>query len=359
MPLLSLQLQNFRKFERASFEFHPHQNLVCGGNAAGKSTVLEAIQFLSTGKSSRSKNPAQLVHTGNSRLVVGAETQIQGQIHRLSVQYSDGTKQAVVDGVVGAKSHETARLLPISLISPESHYDFQRESKQRRAAVDWILFHVEQSYQGVWGRYHRILQQRNAELKRGANQRVLAAWNEELALHGDAIHEQRLDAIQKIRPLFKKICAKLLLGPSDYNIALRSGWNAGVGLGTCLLSDFDIDRLHGFTHSGPHRSDLVLTIAGADPSELSHGQRKLLFVALKLSQAMFLHESCSLDCTLLVDDLSAELDASSQEAAASLLSDFPGQVILTSLDPRTWTEKWPDSRSFHVKHGEALIAQNN
>jgi DNA replication and repair protein RecF len=97
---------------------------------------------------------------------------------------------------VGVKSHETARLLPISLISPESHYEFQRDSKQRRAAVDWVLFHVEQNYLGVWSRYHRILHQRNAELKRTTNQRLLAVWNQELAMHGDVIHEQRLEVIR-------------------------------------------------------------------------------------------------------------------------------------------------------------------
>jgi DNA replication and repair protein RecF len=360
MPLHSLQIKGFRSFDHASFDFHPHRNLVYGGNAAGKSTVLEAVQFLSVGKSSRSKNPEQLVRTGNVGFSIGCDCEFRGHQHRLSVQFSGGNKQTIIDGVMGRKSHETARIMPISLISPENHYDFQRESKQRRSALDWVLFHVEQDFQVVWIRYHRILQQRNAELKRTTNSKVVAAWNDELALHGDVIHEQRLEAVRKISPIFRNICANLLPGLGNCEIELKTGWNSAEGLGPCLIRDFDLDRRHGYTHSGPHRSDLLLTAAGVDePSELSHGQRKLLFIAIKLSQAMFLYKSCSLECVMLVDDLSAELDLNSQERLAKQLADFPGQLILTSLDPAKWSEIWPEFWSFHVKHGQVLTAQNN
>ena len=360
MPLISLQLQNLRQFTNASFEFHSHRNLVYGGNAAGKSTVLEAVQLLSVGKSSRSKSLEKLALTGASGFSVSGECLVLGRSHSISNQLRDGERRVSIDGLPGGKNHETARLLPVSLISPDSHYEFQREARHRRGAIDWVLFHVEQNYQSVWSRYQRILQQRNAELKRATNQRAVAAWNEELVMHGDVIQQLRIDAIQRINPIFKQICAQLIPALNEVALKLKIGWKSEHGLESALIQDFDSDRRQGFTNSGSHRNDLNWVVEGQfDTSELSHGQRKLLFFALKLAQAMFLQKTCSLGCSLLVDDLSAELDATSQEAAIDLLSVFPGQVILTSIEPTPWVEKWSDFRSFHVKHGQVLASQNN
>lgn len=42
----SMKIQNFKKFENLSIDFNPHLNILVGGNEAGKSTILEAIQLV-------------------------------------------------------------------------------------------------------------------------------------------------------------------------------------------------------------------------------------------------------------------------------------------------------------------------
>ena len=53
MKLQSLQLYDFRNYETASVSFHPGVNLIVGENAQGKTNLLEAVFYLSTGKSFR------------------------------------------------------------------------------------------------------------------------------------------------------------------------------------------------------------------------------------------------------------------------------------------------------------------
>ena len=47
MRIRNLSLTNFRCFKRAEIEFSDRLNLVYGNNAQGKTSILEAINFLS------------------------------------------------------------------------------------------------------------------------------------------------------------------------------------------------------------------------------------------------------------------------------------------------------------------------
>jgi DNA replication and repair protein RecF len=64
MYLKSLYLQHFRNFREISFEFHPSLNLICGPNAQGKTSLLEAIHCLMFGRSFRPGLHQHLIHLG-------------------------------------------------------------------------------------------------------------------------------------------------------------------------------------------------------------------------------------------------------------------------------------------------------
>lgn len=46
MRINQLVLQNFRRYERARFQFHPQFTVLIGNNGAGKTTVLDALALL-------------------------------------------------------------------------------------------------------------------------------------------------------------------------------------------------------------------------------------------------------------------------------------------------------------------------
>lgn len=64
MKLQSLQLYDFRNYETASVSFHPGVNLIVGENAQGKTNLLEAVFYLSTGKSFRTARNQELIRFG-------------------------------------------------------------------------------------------------------------------------------------------------------------------------------------------------------------------------------------------------------------------------------------------------------
>jgi DNA replication and repair protein RecF len=62
MQLVHLSLTNFRNFIRLEMEFPPGATLVVGPNAQGKTSLLEAVDYLVAAESSRASNDRELVN---------------------------------------------------------------------------------------------------------------------------------------------------------------------------------------------------------------------------------------------------------------------------------------------------------
>ena len=83
MFLDRLSLKNLRNIKEANLTLHNKTNVVIGENAAGKTTLLEAVDILSRGRSFRTNKTENLVRHGASGLYVGGTT---GQKFQLVVR---------------------------------------------------------------------------------------------------------------------------------------------------------------------------------------------------------------------------------------------------------------------------------
>jgi DNA replication and repair protein RecF len=66
MVLKRLELQHFRNYSKAAFDFDPHATVLVGQNAVGKTNLIEAIYLVATGKSFKSEKEGQLLQFGSS-----------------------------------------------------------------------------------------------------------------------------------------------------------------------------------------------------------------------------------------------------------------------------------------------------
>ena len=64
MKLTELTLYHFRNYQELHLPLHPGVNLLVGENAQGKTNLLEAVYYLSTGKSFRTGRPQELIQFG-------------------------------------------------------------------------------------------------------------------------------------------------------------------------------------------------------------------------------------------------------------------------------------------------------
>ena len=64
MRIDRLYLRGFRNYEECEAVFTPGVNLILGMNAQGKTNLLEAVTYLSTGRSYRTRKERELIRFG-------------------------------------------------------------------------------------------------------------------------------------------------------------------------------------------------------------------------------------------------------------------------------------------------------
>jgi len=339
----------------------PGANLFFGLNGSGKTSVLEAISLLATGRSFRTFSAKSLIQHESDQCLVQAHVQYSGARYNLGIQrHRSGAAVLRRDGVNVPSIADLASVLPTVLVDTASLELITGSPEGRRRYLDAVLFHVEQMFLESWRRYHRALRQRNAGLRRG----TLAqddVWINELAKTGEALSATRVSAIAKLAVIFSDLAPHLSDALSGIELSFRPGWSVEYDLRAALERSAVSDRKQGFTHAGPHRADIKITVGGRPAAEvLSRGQLKLAVLALKLAQGRLLTEARELTPVFLVDDIAAELDEHHAKRVCGMLAGSKSQVLLTAVERGDLERLWPAEPPlmFHVEQGAITCLLN-
>ncbi len=330
MHLHRLHIQRIRNLSTVALtELQPF-NIFYGGNGSGKTSILEAINLLATGRSFRTHIPKQYIQHHAHNAVIFA----QSAQDKIGIQKQSSGEQIIkVNGDILATQGQLAKLLPLQHLDPQSTDILDHGAKARRQMLDWLMFHVEPEFYSLWQGYARALKQRNGLLKSQRNLTLadVAPWNQLLSDFGERLHRQRVEMVSRWQQFFQDDL-KQLLPDLDIKMEYSAGFHSDVGLLHDLEQHHLKDVERRYTEYGPHRADIRLkTTMGAADEVLSRGQKKLLMMALKLSQIAMLHAS-EVQTVVLLDDITAELDLSAQHRLLARLSHLGSQVFLTTLD---------------------------
>ena len=357
MHITRLNIQRVRNLETVALSGLQPFNVFYGQNGSGKTSILEAIHLLATGRSFRTHIPKNYIQNNTQDAIVFA----QSATEKIGMQKQQSGEQLIkVNGDTVATQGQLAKILPLQHIDPLSTDIIDHGSKPRRQLLDWLMFHVEPEFYMAWQFYSRALKQRNSLLKTQRNLSLadLEPWNKMLSEYGEILHSQRLSIVEQWKTYLAEDLAQLL---PNLNIQLE--YSAGFHVEQGLLNDLvqfhqkDLDRR--YTEYGPHRADLRLkTPLGDADVVLSRGQKKLLIMALKLSQIAMLH-ACNKETVVLLDDLTAELDLSAQQRLIERLSQLGSQVFITTLDHKSVQQHLQDLsisyQLFNVDNGQVQV----
>lgn len=352
MTLSRLDIQDFRNLASARLDFSPRCNLITGENAAGKTSLLEAIHVLARLRSFRTQRLDQLIREGAEAFQLVARLEEGGR--SLPVGLRRGRKELDIrlDGAAVRRVSDLASHFPLVVITADLHRVLEEGPRYRRQFLDWGLFHVEPEFHATWRHYAQALKQRNAALRQGATEAQVRTWDAPLLAAGGQIHGMRCTYIKELEPLFARQ-AERILGLAPLALRYAPGWAQRLTYPEALAEAFPRDRELGQTRVGPHRADLQFFHGEQEVRErLSRGQQKQLLTALLLAQAELLRLRRDRLCQFLVDDLPAELDAEHQARVLGQLRELGAQLFITAIEDRALDlEGWPDPARFHVEHG--------
>lgn len=355
MSLQRLEISHFRNLHSASLVLDEGLNIITGENAAGKTSLLEAIFYLSYGRSFRSTNSRQLIQIDQPyfRLIAQLYDPVKDQQQRIGIERQADQQILRVNKQPVKRMSELASLLPVLVLHPDSHQLISAGPEFRRQFMDWGVFHVEHQFINYWKSYKAALSQRNAALRSVQSARLCNLWNNELVNSAQQIEQQRLLYLQKLQPVIESLAVELFPGYA-IELVYKRGWPSDIEFDEYLQRNLEKDREKGFTQSGPHRADIRILVNGMSAqTSISRGQQKALVALLKIAQLSVFSQGSDTPCILLYDDLPAELDQNNQNKIMHILSGLNIQLVISAIDAKQidYTD-WSRYKVFHVEQGK-------
>lgn len=346
MHLQALYLHHFRAYKEAYFEFSPRINVIHGLNAVGKTTLLEAIYFLITGRSFRTSQVSDLVHIGAAFFYIEAVFVKHGIEQKLKV-WGSGKERKVIYNSTQCPPATLLGLLQGVVMIPDDISLIKGAPNGRRHFLDLQLAQIDPLYVHHLTRYNRAMQQRNA-LLRTKNLVTIESWEHEMANAAAYVTQQRALATIDLQDRGKELYHHVS-GDEKLSIAYKTG--AGLGGGSDFgpeavidktlahlrhyyLSQFQKMRKReveiGYTLTGPHKDDLDIAIDEKEARFFaSEGQQRSCVAALRLSEWERLQSLAQESPLMLIDDPGTSLDADRGGRLFTRLKNL-GQVFLTS-----------------------------
>ena len=210
MRLNQLVLRNFRSYTDCEVEFTDRVNLIIGENAQGKTTLLEAIYFLSTAKSHRTYPDNELIRHNESWFYLkgeiaaadGAQPDREPRdlqpLDSMTVEVSNelsGKKRFKFNGIIQKKLSQWIGQFNVVFFSPESLTLVKGAPADRRRFIDLLISQINSAYLNSLQNYQFALKQRNELLKqirsKQARPNFLDPWDDILIAEGISIIQTR------------------------------------------------------------------------------------------------------------------------------------------------------------------------
>ena len=389
MRLNQLVLRNFRSYADCEINFTDRVNLIVGENAQGKTTLLEAIYFLSTAKSHRTYPDDELIRhnedwfylKGEIAATDGAHTNPETHnlqpLDLMTVEVSNelsGKKRFKSNGVLQKKLSQWIGQFNVVFFSPESLTLVKGSPADRRRFIDILISQINSAYLSALQNYQFALKQRNELLKqirsKQASPEFLDPWDDILIAEGVSIIQTRVRIFAQLKNYIQAKHAELTgnretlkvkYQPSSEKIDDLMEQEAVELFRRGLRSARSYDILRGMTSLGPHRDDFKLILETQSDGQMylqeakafgSQGQQRTIALALKLGELELIHETTSKTPIVLLDDVFSELDEERSSFLFELLGRLNAQIFITSTRQEAWVPDLGDCRVLTVHNGQ-------
>ena len=348
-----IELYNFRNVEQQTVEFDNGINVLHGENAQGKTNLLEAIYYISLGKSFRTTHENEIIRFGEEYASISLDYESEERVQNITMRFSDNVRQrknVTHNGVKITKLSELVGSFRAVLFSPDHLQMIKEGPSLRRSYLDVAISQIRPMYLHSLQKYNKILKNRNSLIKNAEEDRAtfdatIDFWSAQLAHEAAIIAKARAEYVAKsgeiIADFYSRMCAGTEIDEHPEFIYAGSAKQEPENY-------FDIEKteasflrlLNGFhereiaagaTLYGIHKDDITINLNGKNTRLYSsQGQQRSLALAMKLAEG----EICKMDCgeypVFLFDDVFSELDSTRRKNLLREITDK--QVIITSCE---------------------------
>ena len=330
----ALVLSHFRSHRAARLEFGSGPVAIFGPNGAGKTNLLEAVSLLSPGRGLRRASVGELERRQEVLgWKVAARVDLLGRQHEIATWSEGGAPRQVLIDDKAAAQVALGRIVRMVWLIPAMDRLWIEGAEGRRRFLDRMVLSFEPAHAEVSLAYDKAMRERNRLLKDQLRDRAwFDALEAQMAQSGAQIHANRVAVLARIG---RAQDGAQTVFPAA-NLALVGPEGAGFPATEAeLIEAFrrarPADMAAGRTLAGPHRADLAAVYAakGIEARAASTGEQKALLLSLILANARALAEDFGAAPLLLLDEVSAHLDAARRAALYAEITALGAQAWMT------------------------------
>ena len=354
MVIKKISISCFRCFSNLDLEFSELNNFFFGPNGSGKTSVLEALYFCSTGRSFKSSNKNLCIQNKQNSFQLKLET-----INRNRIKILKTINKSIYCEIDGQKasSVDLFRTLPSTLLDSKIFSMFIDTPQYRRKILDRCLMAADKGYTKDFFSFHKALKQRNAALKQNSKY-GLDMWSEIFASSGSHLSKKREELFQRTKKVFfsfsKHFSDKRVLDIiNSLDIVFYKGWQKEYSLNKALQKSLDTDSRRQITSAGPHKADIKFLSNNEDIKYiLSRGEQKFLSILWCLSMHKTLSDFYNSHPFLIIDDIHSELDNKFYAELVNFLPKTSNQLFFSDINNPFDSKidyQYRELKKFHVE----------
>ena len=365
MRINEIFLDGFRNYEDISVRFCNGINLITGNNAQGKTNLLEAVSYLSSGRSFRLTSDKDLIIFGRESASIKANIFSAGREQTLQVRFLRGRRRELfVNEVKLKKSSELAGRITTVFFGPDDLSIVKDGAAVRRKLMDQSLSQLRPGYFAALTEFNRLYEHKTRilrdyrekpsllELLDDFNLRLAqqsarliysrSAFSEILARKAASIHNEFTNSAESL----------------DVRYITAGGIQASGKKPDQLLHELiehqkekrQAELKAGLCLAGAHKDELEIEINGMSARKFaSQGQTRTAAVSIKLAEREVHFDDRGEYPVLLLDDILSELDSMRQSFILGSIS--KGQVLITCCDEEAVSAA-PSGKIMRVEKGK-------
>ena len=374
LAVTRLTLTDFRGYASARLAVDERPVVLTGPNGAGKTNLLEALSLLAPGRGIRRAKLAEIdrrvppARPGNAApgawAIAATVTTPKGSVQigtGRDAQSDSGERRLLrIDGAAAKSQAALAEHISLVWLTPQMDRLFAEGSAARRRFLDRLVFGFDPAHAARVGAYEQAMRERARLLRDGpADPAWLGALEERMAEHGIAVAAARREVTARLDTVCRAARGPFpgallaLTGEIEHWLDSLPALAAEEELKRRLVASRRLDGESGTTLIGPHRGDLAVRHAGTGmaAAECSTGEQKALLIAVLLAQARLQAEQRGTAPVMLLDEVTAHLDATRRAALFAEIVGLGVQAWLTGTEPGLFAELERQGQFFGVADG--------
>lgn len=335
----SLELNNFRNYEKLDLKFDQHINIIVGKNGQGKTNIIESLYYLAYLKSHRINDDNVLINNLNKKFKIRARIKRETLVDEVKIDYGNDLKKMYFNSSLYEKKSDFLELINVILFEPNNLEIVKGSPSIRRDFLNDAISQINGNYYNILSDFNRLLKMRNEYLKSNKfDQIYLDTLDKYYIEKAIIIYQMRSKYVSRLNEFIRKIY-KNIMNIDDIKIVYKSFYERldnkekiKEKLELEMKNNYHKEKYLGQTIEGPQKDDFLFLVNEKNLKEYgSQGQQRGAVIALKFSEAEILKKYKSIIPIFLLDDVFSELDGIRKNNLIKYIqNDY--QVILTTTD---------------------------